>query len=143
MSIHKHILLPTDLTEASNCAAAKARALADLSGAKISVLHIVDYLPPKYIAAQLPAKFGTESALVERAREHLVEWTKTAKIGDCDQIVEVGSPKRIIVDTARDRGIDLIIMGSHGDRGLARIIGSTARGVLHDAPCDVLVVHLD
>ncbi|MCP4827695.1 MAG: universal stress protein [Proteobacteria bacterium] len=46
MSNYKTILIPTDLSEASEPAADRAKSLADLSGAKIVLLHIVDYFLP-------------------------------------------------------------------------------------------------
>lgn len=143
MSVHKNILLPTDLTKASELAAEKAKALAELSGAELTILHVVDYVPPRYVAAELPKNLASESALVERARGYLSEWAKRVQLGGHRQIIEAGSPKRIIVDIARDNDIDLIVMSTHGERGLARIIGSTASGVLHDTPCDMLVIHPD
>lgn len=143
MSVHKKILLPTDLTKASDLAAEKARALAEVTGAELTILHIVDYVPPSYVAAELPRNLASESALVERARGYLTEWSNKVQLGEHRQIIEVGSPKRIIVEKARDNDMDLIVMSTHGERGMARIIGSTVSGVLHDAPCDVLVVHPD
>ncbi len=143
MSNYKHLLLPTDLTEASEPAVERAEALAELTGAKLTVLNVVDYVPPRWVANELPEEFGTESALVERAQAYLSAWAEKVNLGAREQRVGVGPPKRIIIETARDIGADLIVMGTHGDRGMARIVGSTARGVLHDASCDVLVVHLD
>lgn len=141
MNSYKHILFPTDLSDASEPAADRARSLQRLTGAKLTVLNVVDYVPPGWVAAQLPEDLSSEAGLVERAQNALTEWLTKTGIGQHTQNIQVGSPKKIIVDTAREVGADLIVMGTHGDRGLARIIGSTARGVLHDASCDVLVVH--
>ena len=143
MSVHKNILIPVDLSEASDPAAERAKSLAELSGAKITLLHVVDYLPPQFIAAQLPEGYSTEKALMDRAATQMEEWAEATGLGDCAKMVRMGSAKRIIVEVAKENECDLIVMSSHGDRGIARIIGSTARGVLHDAACDVLVVHLD
>ena len=141
MTAHQHILLPTDFTAASDLAAERARTLVDLTGAKLTLLHVVEYVPPRYVAPELPEELATEAALVDRARRYLAEWAAKAKLGERAQLVRAGSPKRLIVDSARAEGVDLIVMSTHGQKGLARIIGSTASGVLHDAPCDVLVVH--
>ena len=46
MGNYKHLLLPTDLTEASEQAAERASALAELTGAKLTILNVVDYMPP-------------------------------------------------------------------------------------------------
>jgi nucleotide-binding universal stress UspA family protein len=52
-----------------------------------------------------------------------------------------GSPAHVIVAFARDWGADLVILGSHGRTGLARLLlGSVARNVLHHAGCSVLIV---
>lgn len=142
MQNYKHLLLPTDLTEASVPAAERAQMMVELTGAELTILHIVDYVPPRWVANELPEEFASESVLVERAQIHLASWLEKIDLSGGQQRVSAGSPKKIIVDTAHQIGADLIVMGTHGDRGLARIVGSTARGVLHDAPCDVLVVHL-
>ena len=51
-----------------------------------------------------------------------------------------GSAKVELTRLARDKGVDLIVIGSSGVGGLKRILGSTTNAVLHDAPCDVLSV---
>ena len=141
MSVHKNILLPTDLTEASVLAAERAKALIELTGAELTILYVVEYVPPPYVAVELPENLSSEAALKERAKGYLSDWVEKVQLADRRQIIEAGSPKRIIVDTARDNGMDLIVMSTHGEKGIARIIGSTASGVLHNAPCDVLIVH--
>ncbi len=57
MSNYKHLLLPTDLTEASEPAADRAEALAELTGAELTVLNVVDYVPPRWVANELPEEF--------------------------------------------------------------------------------------
>jgi universal stress protein A len=46
------------------------------------------------------------------------------------------------VRIAKERGVDLIVVGSHGRHGLQLLLGSTANGVLHLAECDVLAVRV-
>jgi nucleotide-binding universal stress UspA family protein len=54
-----------------------------------------------------------------------------------------GDPREVIVDCARAEGVGLVVMGSHGRTGLARLLlGSVAAYVVSHAPCDVLVVRL-
>jgi hypothetical protein len=58
-------------------------------------------------------------------------------------VVLQGDPATEIVQYARDAGIDLIVMGTHGRTGLDRLLmGSVAEKVLRDSPCSVLVVKL-
>ena len=59
---------------------------------------------------------------------------------DTDTLVKSGSPYEMIVDTARELGIDLVVMGKLGRRGVKRILlGSVAERVIEFAPCPVLL----
>jgi universal stress protein A len=133
-------LLSTDFSKPSQHAAARALNLARCCDAKLTVIHVVDYVPPGYAAAELPRSLASEDLLVKRARAHLKTWIEENGLGDCRQIVKAGSPKREIVDVAHDLAADLIVMGTHGEKGLARLLGSTTQAVMHDAECDVLAV---
>ena len=77
-------------------------------------------------------------------REHLDKAKeKVDKAGiPCETIVHMGgSPHEFIIQEAKDKGIDLICMGTHGRTGLKRILmGSVAQSVIGHAPCPVLVV---
>jgi len=51
-----------------------------------------------------------------------------------------GHPVDHIIEFAQQNNVDLIVMGSHGKRGLSRLLGSATNGVINHAPCDVLTV---
>ena len=57
-----------------------------------------------------------------------------------DLVTITGHPVDAIIDYAVKHDNDLIVMGSHGRRGLARLLGSSTNGVINHAPCDVLTV---
>ncbi len=137
---YKQILLPTDFSKPSEVAAARAVNLAKWYDSQLIVIHVVDYVPPGYAAAELPQSLASEDLLVERARDHLKKWTADHGLVDCQQIVKAGSPKGEIVAAAHNAAVDLIVMGTHGEKGLARLLGSTTQAVIHDAECDVLAV---
>lgn len=60
---------------------------------------------------------------------------------DAEHQVRTGQPAAELIATAKETGADLIVVGSHGRTGLARLaLGSVSRNVLHHAPCSVLVV---
>jgi len=62
-------------------------------------------------------------------------------IGNVSTIVGYGSPERIIVEEAEEWGADLIVTGSHGHGFWKRAwLGSVSNGVVHHAPCSVLIV---
>lgn len=140
MNAYKQLLLSTDFSKPSEYAAARALNLAKCYESQLTVIHVVDYVPPGYAAAELPRSLASEDLLVERARGHLKKWVEENGLGDCRQVVKAGSPKRKIVSVAHDSAVDLIVMGTHGEKGLTRLLGSTTQAVMHDAECDVLAV---
>ncbi len=142
MSQYQHILIPTDFSDTSGSAAKRAKALAQSLDAKITVLHVIDYIPPRHIAAALPADLASKDAVIDRARTYLSEWVEKHELGEYEQVIEVGPPKTEIVRAAKNLAVDLIVMGTHGETGLARLIGSTANSVIHHAECDVLTTRL-
>jgi universal stress protein A len=105
---------------------------------------VVDYLPPLGFADDLlpsPALLVDEDDLIKRGKSSLDAFAKQKKFPkDTPRHVSLGAPKQEIVDFARAQGIDLIVLGSHGRHGLARLLGSTASAVLNHAHCDVLAV---
>jgi len=139
MSSYEHILVPTDFSEFSARAAARAADLAKLTGARLSVLHVVDYLPPGYVP--IPNEIAAPEKVVERAEAYLTEWLDKVGLQGAEQIVNVGPAKRKITETAKERGVDLIVIGGSGAGGVKLLLGSTTNAVLHDAPCDVLSIH--
>ena len=149
MSLYRHILIATDYSAAARQVAEKGFALAKNCGARVSLLHVVEYIPPFDLSSDLVLpEFDLEQEMLENAREHMQDLTKKqAQIHDIDaeaiqNWVELGSPKEEIVRIAAERDADLIVMGSHGTHGLALLLGSTANAVLHHAGCDVLAVRI-
>ena len=137
---YRNILLPTDFSEPSAVAARRARAIAKAQGAALNVLHVVGYLPPRYAVSQLPEEFASPERLVAAARVHLSDWVREQGLEVVNEWVEVGSAKSEIGRTARKEEVDLVVMGTAGVGGVRALLGSTAMAVVHDAPCEVLVV---
>ena len=139
MSTYKHILLPTDFSDHSRHAAEKALELCKIFDARLSVVHVVDYLPPTFISNQ--SEHTSAAEIVERATSYLAQWSEKVGLGDAEQLVATGPAGREIAGLAKDSGVDLILIGTSGEGGMKRLLGSTTRAVIHDSPCDVLSVH--
>lgn len=77
------------------------------------------------------------------ARERLDTLCATLGLKDAPQRVEVGSIKTELLRVAKADEADLIVLGSHERHGLALLLGSTEKSILHKAACDVLAVRLD
>lgn len=141
---YKHILVALDFSEASESILRRALDISERHGARLTLLHVVDYLPPLGFADDFtpsPAALIDEQDLLERGTRSLERYAERHRLGtEVERRVELGSPRREIVAMAAHRGIDLIVIGSHGRHGLGRFLGSTAHAVLNDADCDVLAV---
>ena len=81
-----------------------------------------------------------EEQLLADAKESLTKLAAKFGIPPSQQVIEVGSPKVVILDHAAKVNADLIVVGSHGRHGFSLLLGSTANAVLHHAHCDVLAV---
>lgn len=143
---YSHVLVALDFSEVSDRIMQRALDLARLYEARVSLLHMVDYLPPLGFADDFtpsPAVLIDEQELVERGARSLARYAERFGLGaETERIVQIGSPRQEIVAIAAQRGADLIVIGSHGRHGLRRLLGTTASAVLNDAVCDVLAVRV-
>jgi nucleotide-binding universal stress UspA family protein len=142
----QHFLVPIDFSEYADQALAYAIRLASTLDAQLTLLHVMQPLPMAGVdmGVTLPATYLQEvEAEVQRSMEvALARVTAAGLIGEC--VVLYGVPFQEIVDTAKARQVDLIIMGTHGRTGLLHVLlGSVAEKVVRLAPCSVLVVRTD
>jgi len=144
MNNYQHILLAADFSEHGQAVSEKAQQLAQQHQARLSVIHIIDNLPITDVTYGpiIPFDMDLNALLLESAKKRLEELGQALNIPAESQYLEMGRAALEIVATAEDQQVDLIVMGSHGRHGLALLLGSTANGVLHHAPCDVLAVRL-
>ncbi|GIW78996.1 MAG: universal stress protein UspA [Gemmatales bacterium] len=133
------ILHPTDFSERSDVAFQLASSLAKDHGAKLLVLHVVQ---PRAVAYGEAISDLALKECMEKAWQDIERYR--AKEGSglvVEHLVEEGDPATRILQVAADRGCDLIVMGTHGRRGLARLLmGSVAEQVVRKAPCPVVTV---
>lgn len=144
MGLYKHILFATDFTEHSRDVVNKAKELAKMNQAQLSVAHIVDYIPVTDVTYGpiIPYNGDLTDQLMKSAEERLAKLADDLGIDKKHQWLEMGSPKLELVRIAKENNVDLVVVGSHGRHGFALLLGSTANGVLHHATCDVLAVRL-
>jgi nucleotide-binding universal stress UspA family protein len=142
----KHILMPTDGTEHSEQAIKRGIELAKLCNAKVTGIHVV---PDYHMMLAYEGGFdtGTEEKIQEEAQQNaarFLEFVKTSTAAanvSCDTVVATNAhPYDAIVNTANERGCDLIVMTARYRKGLAKLImGDEATRVLHRASIPVLV----
>jgi len=140
---YQHLLIAVDLTEASEKVAHRALDLAERCGARLSLVHVVEYVPVDPAGeALLPPPVNMEDELMDAARQRLDALAGKLYLPDCRRHVVLGNIKTEVARLASENEVDLIVLGSHERHGLQLLLGSTERSVLSAAPCDVLAVRL-
>jgi nucleotide-binding universal stress UspA family protein len=140
--ITNNILVPVDFSAYSERALDYACSLAEKLGAKLHLVHAIGAGLPELSAVMTDSMIATlrEGSLAElqkiaKAREGIAKFGKV--------MVEPGDARDAILSAAKACDADLIVIGSHGRRGLTRLVlGSVAEDVVRRAPCPVLVVRL-
>ncbi len=140
------ILCPTDFSENSEHAMKYALTLATLSKAELLLFHVVE--PISYPqSTELFEPVVDEISLtmkMEAAFQKQLEDQVAALKNEYPRIsgkIVTGTTFLEIIQAARDEGVDMIVMGTHGRTGLAHVlIGSVAERVVREAPCPVLTV---
>jgi len=142
MSVYRRILVIADLNDDSLAIGRRAQAIAALCDADLEFLHIVELVPLEPVGETLVPAVQIEDEMVDRARKRLAAFA--AQLGQPQAYcqVEVGNVKSDIVRIARERNVDLIVLGSRERHGLSILVNFTADTVLHAAPCDVLAVRV-
>jgi len=136
--MYTHILIPTDGSELAGKAVQHGMALAKLIGAKVTLLTV---LPPEMITTDTQMNKIRKERMQKDAEEILGAVAMQAAGFACETIqVEHEDPYQAIIDTADSKGCDLIVMASHGRRGISAIIlGSVTVKVLTHCKIPVLV----
>jgi nucleotide-binding universal stress UspA family protein len=146
--MYTHILVPHDGTRLSEGALVHALKLAGAIGARVSVLHVITDFVGEAVAAVPMLSSAAGEAYQQRAiadaEAILAGALRTGRAHDVPtetRYVLAADPHKAIVDVAERSGADLIVMASHGRRGLeSLLIGSETQKVLTHCRVPVLVV---
>jgi nucleotide-binding universal stress UspA family protein len=139
------ILCPVDFSDYSAKAYDYAYSLARHYGVKLFVQHVTEpslewhrgYASPEFIEQT----YERQMASLREQLQKLVD-THPRENVEAEGVIQFGSPADSILAFAEEHEIDLIVMGTHGRRGLDRLmVGSTVERVLRKARCAVLAVH--
>lgn len=142
----RHILCPVDFSEPSLRALREAVSLAKAQHADVKALHVLPaHLPPLSGLAMAAAGFLEPDAR-ERQRADFLERLRAFVASAADgvpvePVVEEGDVVNEIVTQATARGVDLVVMGTHGQRGFESLtLGSTTEKTLRKSRCPVLTI---
>jgi len=142
----KSILFPTDFSEGSAQALQYAVDMSKRYGAKLYVIHVI-YDIAKATGWYVPHVSMDEmyKDIQEGAKKELERFgvEELSGVKNVERRVITGVPHEEIINFVSANKIDLVIMGTHGRKGIDKILfGSTAAQVVRHAPCPVLTVRL-
>ena len=156
--MYKKILVAIDSTELSRQAFEQALSLAKAFNANLHLIHVLSPLQAEYqdtASLAFSGAYYPDETLDEVLRER---WENLEKIGLellrslCEEAIkegvateftqQIGQIDQAIVEFAKNQNVDLLVVGSHGRKGLSEFfLGSVSNYVSHHVNCSVLLVH--
>jgi nucleotide-binding universal stress UspA family protein len=145
VSMYRHILVPTDGSEITAKAIATTVSLARALTAKVSTLAVKEPFPYSAISEMQPVPpqefYDTQQQIATRHVDAVKSACAAAGLACDAHTVEALHPWEAIIEHAKAQGCDLIVMASHGRRGMsALLLGSETQKVLTHTTIPVLVV---
>ncbi len=143
--MYQKVLMALDFHGDNDQIIEKGKKLAEDNGAEILLLHVNEPLAMAYSIDGMG--FGDQIVSLESSirNESLAKMNRIADQLDVkadNRLVRNGNPSSEIHDVVKTLGVDLIVMGTHGQSGLQLLLGSTANSVLHGVSCDVMTVRI-
>ncbi|MBB3191508.1 universal stress protein [Halomonas cerina] len=142
------ILVPIDGSEHSRLALSVACRLARQEDSRLVLLHIPEALEHEPLLVWGLGAVPMEATLEKREKigrellDKAAEEARTLGIENVETVIGQGSPAQRILEEAKQRGVDAIVMGSRGLGDLkGLVVGSVSHKISHAAPCSVITVH--
>lgn len=142
----KNILVPTDFSDYSDKALKQALEIATQYKSKVNLLHVIAPLAPCTV------DYCPDDAVLHQAEENMISQASNQMHAEVDKFnefkglaydydVREGHPSDEILKDQEEKGVDLIVMASHGKTGfIKRMIGTVSEKVAEEARCSVLIV---
>jgi len=144
MNLPKIILVPTDFGDASDCAVEYGVTLAKALEAEVVLLHAFEIPVIGFPDGAMIATVDMTNQILAGARAGMEKITRRYEGTGVSfrSLVEQGDPWHTVLETAEKVGAELIVMGTHGRKGLPRaLLGSVAEKVVRSAHIPVLTIH--
>ncbi|WP_111894416.1 universal stress protein [Acinetobacter sp. MB5] len=144
---YQHILVPVDGSETSLAAVKQAASIAKAFNSKVTAVCVLAVDP--FVAVEFVNTDQFINDYVVKAKEEIQEILEQAKslfaqegVTADTQILEGQAVHKVIVEAVGELGADLIVIGSHGRKGIKKLfLGSVTQAILSEGTVPVLVVH--
>ena len=146
MGNYHNVVVAVDLEDDCNEVVKKAMNLG-IAVENMALAHVFEPMPAPYasIIPYAPGLAATDDLDAQVKASQTAKLKAVAEeygVPEDQCLLLEGFPAKEMKQYAADNDVDLIIIGSHGRHGLGLMLGSTANGVLHGAPCDVLAIRI-
>jgi universal stress protein A len=145
MALYKKVLMALDFQSDNAEIIEKGQAVVADNGADLYLIHVDEPIAMAYAADGFSFNdqiVSLQASIRKEAQERMAQMGEELGVPAERRIVKEGSPAREIHEVVEELGIDLIVLGTHGQKGLQLLLGSTATSVLHGVTCDVLTVRV-
>ena len=142
----KRILVPTDFSDSSDEALKQALELAKQYNAKVYLLHVAEPVTPcagDYCLDASTVKQADDAEILQAKEKMQKELKKYSEFQEIEVITDIreGKPAEEILKEQEEKGVDLIVMPSHGKTGfMKRLMGQISEKILEEAKTSVLLV---
>ena len=146
MAGYNNVVIAVDLSEESSAIIQRALGVA-ADGADVSLVYVQEPMEAVYMGV---VPYGPVFVGMDQVEDRLQTELKDKLAGLAEQNgipagnahFLMGSPAKEIHRFAEENATDLVVLGTHGQKGVQLLLGSTANAVLHGASCDVLAVRM-
>jgi nucleotide-binding universal stress UspA family protein len=139
MQVFKHVLAATDFSEASTAAVELAVTIARECGARLTLINVCEV--PVFVEVGAQADLITPIAEMAWAKLGDLQATLLPRVPGVARIQKVGAPWEQVLAAAAECGVDLLVVGTHGRRGVSHVIlGSVAERLVRQSRIPVLTV---
>ena len=145
MAKYRKVLMALDFYGDNNPVIEKGVELVADNEADLYLIHVIEPLSVAYAIDGLGVNeqlVAIESGIKKESVQKMEEAGDRLDVPAARRKICHGNPANEIHKFIKDEGIDLIVLGTHGQSGLQLLLGSTANSVLHGVSCDVLAVRI-
>ena len=139
---YSHLLAAIELNDGGELVLKRARDLARFFGARLSVIHAVEYLPLDAGESMIAAPIDLTEQMQQQAQEQLRNLCQRLELPPESAIVAPGAVVAEVLRLSADLNADLIVIGHQQRRGLSALFSHTDESIVHRAPCDVMVLKI-
>lgn len=139
---YSHLLVAIELNGGGEIVLRRARDLAKFFGARLSVVHAVEYLPLDAGESLIAAPVDLTQQMQQQAQDQLHDLCQRIGLPEDAAIVSPGGVVAEVLRLSADLSADLIVIGHQQRRGLSALFSHTDESIVHRAPCDVMVLKI-